>query len=104
MGLTNADVPDEYGGSEMDKISSAIIADQMAKCGSFVVSMGAHSRHRHAAPRLLRHGRAEEEISAASWPRREMIGAYALSESTSGSDAMNSRTRAVFRPMASTTS
>src|SRR5208283_2190593 len=35
MGLTNVDVPAEYGGSEMDKISSAIIADQMAKCGSF---------------------------------------------------------------------
>ncbi len=43
MGLTNADVPAEYGGSEMDKISSAIIADQMAKSGSFVVSMGAHA-------------------------------------------------------------
>ena len=36
-------IPAEYGGSEMDKISSAIIADQMAKSGSFVVSMGAHA-------------------------------------------------------------
>ena len=43
MGLTNADVPAEYGGSDMDKISSAIIADYMAKYGSFMVSMGAHS-------------------------------------------------------------
>src|SRR5271165_7519249 len=43
MGLTNVDVPAEYGGSEMDKISSAIIADNIAKCGSFVVSMGAHA-------------------------------------------------------------
>src|SRR5580698_3173467 len=37
-GLTNADVPAEYGGSDMDKVSSAIIAEHMAKCGSFVVS------------------------------------------------------------------
>ena len=43
MGLTNVDIPAEYGGSEMDKISSAIIADNIAKCGSFVVSMGAHA-------------------------------------------------------------
>ena len=43
MGLTNVDVPAEYGGSEMDKVSSAIIADNMAKCGSFIVSMGAHA-------------------------------------------------------------
>src|SRR5271165_7445129 len=27
MGLTNADVPAEYGGSDMDKVSSAIIAE-----------------------------------------------------------------------------
>ena len=43
MGLTNADIPAEYGGSDMDKVSSAIIADYMAKYGSFIVSMGAHS-------------------------------------------------------------
>ncbi len=43
MGLTNADVPAEYGGSDMDKVSSAIIAEYMAKCGSFVVSMGGHA-------------------------------------------------------------
>ena len=30
MGLTNADIPAEYGGSDMDKVSSAIIADFMA--------------------------------------------------------------------------
>ena len=41
MGLTNADVPAEYGGSDMDKTSSAIIADYMSKYGSFMVSMGA---------------------------------------------------------------
>ena len=64
MGLTNADVPAEYGGSEMDKVSSAIIADYMAKCGSFVVSHGRARRHRHAAYRLLRHRSAEEEIPA----------------------------------------
>ncbi len=43
MGLTNADIPAEYGGSDMDKVSSAIISDFMSKYGSFIVTMGAHS-------------------------------------------------------------
>src|ERR1035437_5241454 len=42
-GLTNADVPAEYGGSEMDEVSSALIADRSATCGSFPGSYGAPS-------------------------------------------------------------
>src|SRR5271167_3508720 len=97
MGLTNVDVPAEYGGSEMDKISSAIIADQIAKCGSFVVSMGAHAGI--GTLPLVFFG--TEEQKKKYLPRlasAEIIGAYALSESTSGSDALNSRTRAVLSP------
>ena len=64
MGLTNADIPAEYGGSDMDKVSSAIISDFMSKYGSFMVTMGGAQRHRHAAHRLLRHRSAEEEVPA----------------------------------------
>ena len=42
LGLTSVDVPEEYGGMEMDKVSSAIIADYIAKSGSFSVTWGAH--------------------------------------------------------------
>jgi butyryl-CoA dehydrogenase len=97
MGLTNADVPAEYGGSEMDKISSAIIADQMAKSGSFVVSMGAHAGI-GTLPLVFFGTEAQKKKYLPKLASAEMIGAYALSESTSGSDAMNSRTRAVLSP------
>jgi butyryl-CoA dehydrogenase len=97
MGLTNADVPAQYGGSEMDKISSAIIADQMAKCGSFVVSMGAHAGI-GTLPLVFFGTEAQKKKYLPKLASAEMIGAYALSESTSGSDAMNSRTRAVLSP------
>ncbi len=97
MGLTNADVPAEYGGSEMDKISSAIIADRMAKCGSFVVSMGAHAGI-GTLPLVFFGNEAQKKKYLPKLASGEMIGAYALSESTSGSDAMNSRTRAVLSP------
>ena len=38
IGIANVDVPEEFGGSDMDKVSSAIIADRIAKSGSFSVN------------------------------------------------------------------
>src|SRR5271166_123485 len=97
MGLTNADVPAEYGGSDMDKVSSAIIADYMARSGSFMVSMGAHSGI-GTLPIVFFGTEAQKKKYLPRLATGEIIGAYALSESTSGSDAMNSRTRAVLSP------
>ena len=42
IGIATVDVPEQYGGADMDKVSSAIIADRIAKSGSFSVSFGAH--------------------------------------------------------------
>src|SRR5580704_2590970 len=95
MGLTNADVPAEYGGSEMDKVSSAIIAEYMAKCGSFVVSMGGHAGI-GTLPIVFFGTEEQKKKYLPKLASAEMIGAYALSEGTSGSDALNSRTKAVL--------
>jgi len=97
MGLTNVDVPAEFGGSEMDKISSAVIADRIAKCGSFVVSMGAHAGI-GTLPLVFFGTEEQKKKYLPKLAAAEIIGAYALSESTSGSDALNSRTRAVLSP------
>src|SRR5579864_6084908 len=43
IGLTSVDIPEEYGGAEMDKVSSSIIADRMAKYAGFAVSWGGHT-------------------------------------------------------------
>ncbi len=86
MGLTNADVPAEYGGAEMDKVSSAIIADRMAKCGSFVVSMGGHAGI-GTLPIVFFGTEEQKKKYLPKLASAEMIGAYALSENTSGSDA-----------------
>src|SRR6185312_11368498 len=42
LGLASVDIPEEYGGMDMDKVTSAIIADYIAKSGSFSVTWGAH--------------------------------------------------------------
>ncbi|MGH9556781.1 MAG: acyl-CoA dehydrogenase family protein, partial [Terriglobales bacterium] len=95
LGLTNVDVPEEYGGSEMDKVASCIIADRIAKNASFSTTWGAHVGI--GTLPIVYFGKGEQKkkylprLASGEW-----IGAYALSESTSGSDAMNVRTRAAL--------
>jgi alkylation response protein AidB-like acyl-CoA dehydrogenase len=95
LGLTAADIPEEYGGLEMDKASSAIIAENISKQGSFSVAFSAHTGI--GTLPLVWYGTPEQKqkylphIADGS-----MVGAYALSESSSGSDAVNASTKAVL--------
>ncbi len=97
LGLTSADVPEQYGGMEMDKVSSAIIGDRIAKHGSFSVSFGGHTGI--GTLPIVWFGTEEQKrrylpkLASGEW-----IGAYALSESSSGSDALNCRARATLSP------
>jgi alkylation response protein AidB-like acyl-CoA dehydrogenase len=43
LGLSGVDVPEEYGGMQMDKVTSSIIADRLAKYGGFSTTWGAHT-------------------------------------------------------------
>jgi butyryl-CoA dehydrogenase len=97
MGLTNADIPAEYGGADMDKVSSAIISDFMSKYGSFMVTLGAHSGI-GTLPIVFFGTEEQKKKYLPKLATAEIVGAYALSESTSGSDALNARTRAVLSP------
>ena len=97
LGLTSVDVPEEYGGVEMDKVTSAIIADRIAKSGSFSVTFGAHVGI--GTLPIVYFG--TEEQKKKYLPRLasgELVGAYALSESSSASDALNCRAKAVLSP------
>src|SRR3954466_3182750 len=97
LGLTSVDVPEEYGGMEMDKVSSAIIADYIAKSGSFSVTWGAHVGI--GTLPIVYFGTPEQKAKyLPKLASGEWIGAYALSESSSGSDALNCRTKAVLSP------
>src|SRR5258708_2879928 len=97
LGLTSVDVPEEFGGLEMDKVTSAIIADNIAKYGSFSVAFSAHVGI--GTLPIVWYGTAEQKKKyLAKLATGEWIGAYALSESSSGSDAMNARTKAVLSP------
>ena len=73
LGLSAAEIPEAYGGLEMDKVTAAIIADHIAKYAGFATTWGGHSDW-DAADRLFRHGRAEEKISAAAGGGRNCWG------------------------------
>src|SRR5271169_1661986 len=97
LGLSGVDVPEEYGGMQMDKVTSAIIADRLAKYGGFSTTWGAHTCI-GTLPIVYFGTDAQKRKYLPKLASGEWIGAYALSESSSGSDALNCRTRAVLSP------
>src|ERR1700693_2216065 len=93
LGLSGVEIPEAYGGLEMDKVPSAVIADHIAKYAGFATTWGAHSGI--GLLPIVYFG--TEEQKKKYLPRLaagEIVGAYALSEATSGSDALNCRARA----------
>ncbi len=93
LGLSGVDVPEQYGGMEMDKVTSAIIADRIAKHGGFSTTWGAHTCI-GTLPIVFFGTKEQKKKYLPGLASGETIGAYALSESSSGSDALNCRTQA----------
>ena len=93
LGLSGADVPEAYGGMELDKVTSAIIADRIAKYGGFSTTWGAHTCI-GTLPIVYFGTEEQKKKYLPGLASGEKVGAYALSESSSGSDALNCRTQA----------
>src|ERR1700716_70426 len=97
LGLSSAEIPEAYGGLEMDKVTAAVIADHIAKYAGFATTWGGHTGI--GTLPIVYFG--TEEQKQKYLPRLaagEIVGAYALSEASSGSDAMNCRARAQLSP------
>ncbi|HZQ96034.1 MAG TPA: acyl-CoA dehydrogenase family protein [Candidatus Sulfotelmatobacter sp.] len=93
LGLSGVDVPEQYGGMEMDKVTSSIIADRIAKYGGFSTTWGAHTCI-GTLPIVYFGTEQQKKKYLPGLAGGETVGAYALSESSSGSDALNCRTQA----------
>ena len=95
LGFTAVDIPEEYGGLNLDAVSSILIADHISVLASFSTAFGAHIGI--ASLPLIWYGTEDQKqrylpkLATCEW-----IGAYGLSEASSGSDAMHIRTRAVL--------
>ncbi len=95
LDLLRVDIPEAYGGLGLDKVSSAYVGEQIGIMPSFAGSLGAHTTI--GTLPIVYFGNAEQK--ARYLPRLasgEMIGAYALTEPGSGSDALAARTKATL--------
>ena len=97
LGLIGVDTPEEYGGSGLDKITACIIAEGVQRGGSAsfgctfgvqtaigslgIVFFGTSKQKKKHLPELM---------------KGEKIAAYALTEPSSGSDALAAKTSAVL--------
>ena len=94
LGLLGTDVPETYGGLELDKVSSAIIAGRLGQAGSFSSAFGAHTGLA-ILPIQMFGTDAQKQKYLPGLVSGETVGAYCLSETASGSDALAAKTLAV---------
>ena len=70
LGLLGVNVPEQYGGLDLDKVSSLIVAERIARSASFATSYGGQANLCILPHRPLRHRRAEAEVPAEAGQRR----------------------------------
>jgi alkylation response protein AidB-like acyl-CoA dehydrogenase len=97
VGLLGVELPEEYGGLGLDKVSGSLVAEKIGRDGSFattfavqtgigtlpIVYFGTPEQKKKYLPRLA---------------TGELVSSYSLSEASSASDAMNAKARAVLSP------
>lgn len=93
LGLLGIEVPEAYGGANLDKVSAAIVAEKMARVMSFAISYGGQSGI-GVLPIVYFGSDAMKARYLPQLARGEMLAAYALSEAGSGSDALAAKTTA----------
>jgi alkylation response protein AidB-like acyl-CoA dehydrogenase len=97
LGLLATDVPEQYGGLDLDKVSSVVVGEAVGRCASLATTFGAQTGL--AITPILGFGtEAQKEKYLPRLVSGELIGAYALSESGSGSDALGARAKATRQP------
>src|SRR5256712_5083026 len=97
LGLLGVDVPEAYGGIGLDKVSSLVVSEKLARSASFGATFGAHA-NLTIVPLMLFGSEAQKRKYLPKLLTGDIIGAYALSESGSGSDALGARTKATRQP------
>jgi alkylation response protein AidB-like acyl-CoA dehydrogenase len=94
LGLLAADIPPEYGGLGLEMATSALLGERMWLQASFVVTYGAHTGI-GTLPIVYFGTEAQRRQYLPGLATGSTVGAYALSEADSGSDALAAKTRAV---------
>ncbi len=97
LGLLSIDIPEKYGGLGLNKVSSAVVGEQFALQASFAGTQSSHVNI-GTLPIVFFGTEAQKRKYLPKLASGEWIGAYALTEPHSGSDALAARTKAVLSP------
>jgi alkylation response protein AidB-like acyl-CoA dehydrogenase len=97
LGFLGIEVPEKFGGLGCDLMTSCVVAEQFAGQGSFATTFSAHTGI-GTWPLLYFGTQEQKERYLSKLASGEWIGAYALTEAGSGSDAGAARTTAVPQP------
>ncbi|MGH9774680.1 MAG: acyl-CoA dehydrogenase family protein [Candidatus Acidiferrales bacterium] len=97
LGLLGGGIPEAYGGTGLDKVSTTLLAEKLSSYASFAVTHGGHAGI--GTVPIVYFGTEEQKkkylpkIATGEW-----ISCYCLSEPQAGSDALAARTRATLSP------
>ena len=95
LGLFLVDVPEDFGGMELDKVTSMLLAEKIAPAGSFSITYGGQTGI--GLLPLVYYGTTDQKNRyLAKLTSGTSVAAYALTEPNSGSDALSARTTAVL--------
>lgn len=95
LGLLSIDIPEKYGGLGLHKVSSAVVGEQFALQSSFAGTQSSHVNI-GTLPIVFFGTEAQKQKYLPKLASGEWIGAYALTEPQSGSDALAAKTNAVL--------
>ena len=95
LGLLMIDAPEEYGGLELDKATSMLVGEKIAKSGSFSVAYAAHTGI-GTLPLVYYGTKAQKDQYLEKIITGEWLAAYCLTEPGSGSDALGAQSSAVL--------
>src|SRR5690625_4502422 len=93
LGLLSADIPEEYGGLALDTISSSLITEKFSRAGGFSVTHGAHVGI-GSLPIVYFGNEDQKSRYLPKLATGELLAAYALTEPSSGSDALGAKATA----------
>ncbi|HEX7283347.1 MAG TPA: acyl-CoA dehydrogenase family protein [Vicinamibacterales bacterium] len=94
LGLLGTNIPEQYGGVDLDKIATLVVSEAIAEHGSFAATFGAQA-NLTILPIYMFGTEAQKQKYLPGLVSGELVGSYCLSESGSGSDALAAKTRAM---------
>ena len=97
LGLLGVDAPEEFGGLALDKTSSVVVAEHISRSASFAVTFGGQT-NLGILPLAMFGTPEQQQRYLPRLVSGDIVAAYALSETGSGSDALAARTRATRQP------